>query len=651
MARVCLLAEERLQGDIMDSTADRVLAALEAYGLKKEGGNQYRCKKGSPLRPGSDSDGFTLRIDDGEHGAWDDKVSGESGSLYELAERLGIEVPKARHQRHEVASTKRGYTGLEDYAKAHGVDIEIFQDAGWNETIYQQRRALSYPTHSGTRYRFIDGQKPTYINAQGYKACWYGLSKAVEKARAAKVPLVLCNGEASTVTAQFFGLPACAVTNGEKRYPEGLIEELKQKWDGGFILAFDCDDTGRRAAQDIAAQLVGRAVAVMDLGLTDSGDLADFCKLHDIDTWKAFWKSAPKPSVASQVELQQKASASELAATLQEIKATMARGEQAKQTQDLTLQLAKARALIDTLEAQSARPMVRTIEVVGDEALKQLDLMYNSGSKLLGLSWGFAGLNKITRGLRPATINVLYGATSMGKTALAASIVRELMPQGTGLIIPTETRAIGYMFRLAGTIARIPADKIEAGDLTPHEYQKARNVLAMLKSRGWQFLENPQPSLAQLRSAVLDAAAAGVKIIIIDSASRLANAADYSLTAGLHNAMQALAIETGLPFLLTSQVARDVSKRKNKLPRLTDAYGGGVIENNADFVLGLYRHDYYVAQYPDKVFPSYEFPENTGTGIVLKHRNGPGLGDFVRFAFVGGAGFYELETRRIEESA
>lgn len=49
------------------TTAEKVLAALEAYGLKKEGQNRYRCN--SPLRPGSNSHAFTVTIDDGEHGA------------------------------------------------------------------------------------------------------------------------------------------------------------------------------------------------------------------------------------------------------------------------------------------------------------------------------------------------------------------------------------------------------------------------------------------------------------------------------------------------------------------------------------------------------------------------------------------------------
>src|SRR5258708_24328712 len=102
--------------------AEQVLAALASYKLKQEKPYHYRCN--SPLRPGSDSHGFVLILDpDGEHGAYFDHAHEEDhGSLYELAEKLGIPTPWASLQslRQPVASTKRVYSGLVDYAQAHG---------------------------------------------------------------------------------------------------------------------------------------------------------------------------------------------------------------------------------------------------------------------------------------------------------------------------------------------------------------------------------------------------------------------------------------------------------------------------------------------------------------------------------------------------
>jgi hypothetical protein len=261
------------------STASRVLAALAPYDLKAEReAGKYRCN--SPLRPGSNSHAFTLILHDGEHGAYFDHVTDDSGTLYDLAQRLGIDLPTARQL---VADTKRAYSGLVDYAQAHGVAAAIFAGAGWSETIHQGRPALAFVTSTGTRYRFLDGDKPTYKSPVSYERCWYSLQRAVQLANETGQALVICNGEASTVVGQHFGLAACAVTGGEQKdLPADLLDELKAVYSGPVIVAFDCLDKGAEVAPLLAAQLktAGFAARAVDLGLGKGGDLADFCRLH-----------------------------------------------------------------------------------------------------------------------------------------------------------------------------------------------------------------------------------------------------------------------------------------------------------------------------------------------------------------------------------
>lgn len=265
------------------TTGNTIIAALETrpeLEMKPEGGGRYRLN--SPLRPGSNSRGFVVTIDpDGEHGTYFDHVTEDGGSLYELAERLGITPTGSRAA---PVITKRAYDGLPDYAAAHGAPVDAFRAAGWSDVVTRNSRpALSFKTKTGTRYRFIDGEKPVYINERGYRRCWYGLRRAVSIAAESGQPIVICNGEASTVTAQYHGLPACAVTGGEKAHlPDDLLAELRQAYTGRVLIAFDCDKKGRTAAPELAAQFrrAGLDAAAVDLGGTDGFDLADFCKLH-----------------------------------------------------------------------------------------------------------------------------------------------------------------------------------------------------------------------------------------------------------------------------------------------------------------------------------------------------------------------------------
>jgi hypothetical protein len=261
----------------MQSTGDRILDIIE---VRRTSSGRYRGN--NPLRAGSDSDGFVLTIDgDGEHGTYYDHAREESGSLYELADLLGIERPKSNGSN---PSTKRSYTTLGDYAHAHYVMSNIFVRAGWRETTYQGRPALEIPTKTGKRYRFLDGQKPFYKHPQGYKPCWYGLGRMARIATRQNMPMILCNGEASTVVAQSYRLSACAITSGSERskLPDHLLAELQAAYQGPIIIAFDCDNAGREKAPKMVAFLRqhGYQALAVDLGGKHGFDLADFCGQH-----------------------------------------------------------------------------------------------------------------------------------------------------------------------------------------------------------------------------------------------------------------------------------------------------------------------------------------------------------------------------------
>lgn len=274
------------------TTATNVLAELEQRNLniKQEAADRYRLN--SPLRPNSDSHGFVLTTSpDGESGVYYDHVNEATGSLYDLAKHLNV-TPTPYQNGHlntlpDSTTSKRQYAGLTDYAQAHGVCADVFTSAGWSETTYQGRPALSFRTETGIRYRFLDGEKPPYKHKMGYRITWYGLNRAVNIAKESGQPLVICNGEASTVVGQHFGLAATALTSGEKgKLTTVLFQRLQEAYQGRILIAFDCDKKGRSAAPKLARQLrqAGYNVEAVDLGGQNGFDLADFCKLHQANS-------------------------------------------------------------------------------------------------------------------------------------------------------------------------------------------------------------------------------------------------------------------------------------------------------------------------------------------------------------------------------
>lgn len=267
-----------------------IINALEPYGLKKEGHNKYRCKS-NPFRPDSNSNSFTVITYPDDNVGWKDHKEDTSGGTKELCEVLNIPY----HTRKEATDTKTFYSNIDEYAKAHGVDKAVLEQAGWQQKVIwdgygddrKERMVLQFPTATGTRYRFIDGNTPYYKSVRGYTNCWYGLEDVIKD----NDTLILCNGEISTIVAQHYGLPAFAMTGGEKTaIPDSLMPELRvQAKDKHIIIALDCDDKGRKSAHGIRKQLMaeGFEVTAKDMMLSKGGDLADFCKLHGVDSLTA----------------------------------------------------------------------------------------------------------------------------------------------------------------------------------------------------------------------------------------------------------------------------------------------------------------------------------------------------------------------------
>ena len=191
--------------------------------------------------------------------------------------------------------TKNGnrpsFKSLADYAGERYAPA--FEAAGWREHWLSGKRnaglALCFETDTGTRYRLIGGQSSKFFSVMNYTACWYRLSEAVKLAQQHNRPLVLCNGESSTVTAQFEGIPATAITNGEgshaARLRDGLLDTLLASYKGDVWLAYDCDAEGHKAGNAVAQVLAdaGYSVKVINLGGSDKFDLRDFTRKHEAD--------------------------------------------------------------------------------------------------------------------------------------------------------------------------------------------------------------------------------------------------------------------------------------------------------------------------------------------------------------------------------
>lgn len=631
----------------MTTTAERILDRLSAYDLQREGDNEYRCN--SPLRPGANSHSFKLTIDPGgENGAYYDHTSHEKGSLYGLADVLRIEHPDGTHAA-ELETTKRAYRDLADYAQAHGVTADVLTKRGWSDVAtHDGRPALLFKTPTGKRYRFTDGEKPYYKSEYGYKACWYGLVGALDMTTHHWQPLVICNGEVSTLVGQHYGVAACCVTSGEKTIPAALLDELNSKYNGAIVLAFDCDTVGRETARKVKAQFpAGRDVSIVDFKLGTGGDLADFCKLHGAAVGVALAELIPTAPTVDEPSAPDALTA--LVAAIDALQKGIRADDKARKAADVEALVASAQAAIDRVQSHSAAAVVQSIDELAAANITLLDYALANPDPVRGLRSRITTLDKAIGGFTPG-VYVVLGATNMGKSTFAVSLAREFITQGAGLIVPTESNPYRWLTKLVAAICKIPSDRIETGMLSADEAKRVRDAYGNLKSHRCDFLKGGSPTPNILRAAAL---AGDYKWLIVDSISRMAAPGTHNIydqTSAVADGVLSLSAELDIPVVCTAQVGRDLSARPKgmKMPQINDAYGSGKVEQNADVVLGLYNHQYYVDQKLED--ESIDMLPDTAVLKLLKNRWGGGSRRTgVKLAFVGGCGHYELETRNFND--
>jgi replicative DNA helicase len=592
------------------TTWDKIAAVLRNYNLKQVGREEWRSNR--PWSAKSDSMGLAIKVlPDGEYGAWKDHVADEGGSLYELAARLNVELP----ERAEITPTKRGYTDLADYAQAHGAPVEAF--SGWTETTCNGRPALHFMVGDKDRWRFIDGApgKENFYWKKGSHPALYGWARALDMAKRTGRKPIYVNGAATVRVGQWYGIPAFTVEGGEHAIPDALIDQLAAEWDGEFIFALDSDYTGQKAMYGSVAKLAakGRKAYNADLALMDRGDLCDFRKLHEENTYAELERRAVVPKAGDEPTPPLSMLAESARVMDQQVTQTHGDPDEAALRQ------------LDQIEqhVERAKDKLRPVRVMdmADLARAALDPAKNAKR------WPTLAIPELAALVGPLEpeLYVIYGAPNMGKSWMAVSFAGALMKQGTGLMITTETRPDKWFRRIVSYQSRVPLDRVDDGIASEAERKAWNKVVAGMAGYPGAMMDMSSPTgKAIVRAALKVRKEQGLDWIVVDSATRMRGIGSnsYERTSNVAHALQDMARDFNVPVIITSQIGRDVGERPHgqKLPRMEDAYGSGAIEQDAGVVLGLYRHDYYVTR-GSEVPDDATFPPNTARVILLKHRN------------------------------
>jgi replicative DNA helicase len=154
--------------------------------------------------------------------------------------------------------------------------------------------------------------------------------------------------------------------------------------------------------------------------------------------------------------------------------------------------------------------------------------------------------------------------------------------------------------RILSEAAEIPSELIRKGDLTEDEFRRYLRAAGELEHCPLYIDDTPALPISQLaaRARRLKRSPKGLDLLIVDYLQlvRPASAKDSRVNevSEITQGLKAIAKELDIPVVALSQLSRQVESREDKRPQLSDLRESGSIEQDADVVMFVYRHEYYV---------------------------------------------------------
>ena len=250
---------------------------------------------------------------------------------------------------------------------------------------------------------------------------------------------------------------------------------------------------------------------------------------------------------------------------------------------------------------------------------------------------GYADLDKLLIGLKRSDLVVMAARPSVGKSALALSMARNLAigQGGTVGFFSLEMSAEQLAGRLISGEAEVESQRLPWGRHTDAEEGRISRAIGTLSRAPIYVDDTPGLAVSELRAKARRLANdVGLDLIVVDhmqlvhaTASGGQDANRVAEMSYISRSLKELAREIEVPVLALSQLSRAVEARHPHIPLLSDLRESGSIEQDADVVLFIYREDMYMRQeewedmHPAE--PGAHYPSGVAQLIVAKHRNGP----------------------------
>ena len=288
-----------------------------------------------------------------------------------------------------------------------------------------------------------------------------------------------------------------------------------------------------------------------------------------------------------------------------------------KTQNDVDSAITYIRDSIDNLTELEGGGKTSTLKLATKEAWDDLLVRVNSTEKIQ-VSTGFKHLDAVTYGYEGGDLWIVAGRPGMGKSAHMLNSALNGAKKGVPtLLFSREMNKKSLISRLLAMETGIPIYNISLGILNQKQVELIAEKIKEIKDLPIYIDTNFSGNLTYVFSTLRRYNKIyGVQVNHIDYVQLLVERSmDATHEIGrVSRELKVLAESLNVCNVLYSQLNRDVEKRNDKRPMLSDLRQSGNLEEDADIVMFLYRDEVY-----NKETKYKGILEN----IISKQRNGP----------------------------
>lgn len=279
--------------------------------------------------------------------------------------------------------------------------------------------------------------------------------------------------------------------------------------------------------------------------------------------------------------------------------------------------------LFSATQDRHAEAGLEHVSVVARRCLENIQAVAANKGEVAGIKSGLRDLDGVLGGFKPGKLYIVAGRPGMGKSALAMCFANACATAKNPVaFFSLEMPAEELVNRQIASSTGIDLSQLETARFDAGQWSKIDRCAMQMRDQPFMIDQTPQLSLNQLRARVRRfksryGTADGLGMIVVDYLQLMTPGVKChsreEQVATVSRGLKALSKEIGWPVVALAQLNREVDKRADRRPELSDLRESGQIEQDADVIAFVFREEMVKRT-----------PENVGMAeiIIRKHRGG-----------------------------